>query len=133
MVGALTKLKSYLDYGTFQPIQIASIVALNEAADYPKTVNAIYESRRDSLVDGLNRIGWTVCQAGRHHVRLGASARAVPGNGLARVRQVPGDRRGRGDLTRGWFRDWWGGLTSASRSSRTSSASPRPSATSGGL
>jgi len=60
VVGALTKLKSYLDYGTFQPIQIASIVTLNEAADYPKTVNAIYESRRDALVEGLNRIGWTV-------------------------------------------------------------------------
>ncbi len=60
VVGALTKLKSYLDYGTFQPIQIASIVALNEASDYPKTVNAIYESRRDALVDGLNRIGWVV-------------------------------------------------------------------------
>jgi len=60
VVGALTKLKSYLDYGTFQPIQIASIVALNEAPDYPKTVNAIYESRRDTLVDGLNRIGWAV-------------------------------------------------------------------------
>ncbi len=62
VVGALTKLKSYLDYGTFQPIQIASIVALNEAPDYPKTVNAIYESRRDTLVDGLNRIGWTVAK-----------------------------------------------------------------------
>jgi alanine-synthesizing transaminase len=60
VVGALTKLKSYLDYGTFQPIQIASIVVLNEAPDYPKTVNAIYESRRDTLVDGLNRIGWSV-------------------------------------------------------------------------
>ncbi len=58
VVGALTKLKSYLDYGTFQPIQIASIVALNEAPDYPKAVNAIYESRRDTLVDGLHRIGW---------------------------------------------------------------------------
>jgi alanine-synthesizing transaminase len=62
VVGALTKLKSYLDYGTFQPIQIASIVTLNEAADYPKTVNAIYESRRDALVEGLNRIGWTVAK-----------------------------------------------------------------------
>jgi alanine-synthesizing transaminase len=62
VVGALAKLKSYLDYGTFQPIQIASIVALNEAPDYPKTVNAIYESRRDTLVDGLNRIGWTVAK-----------------------------------------------------------------------
>jgi alanine-synthesizing transaminase len=60
VIGALTKIKSYLDYGTFQPIQIASIVALNEAPDYPKTVNAIYQSRRDTLVDGLNRIGWGV-------------------------------------------------------------------------
>jgi alanine-synthesizing transaminase len=60
VIGALAKLKSYLDYGTFQPIQIASIVALNEASDYPKTVNAIYQSRRDTLIDGLNRIGWDV-------------------------------------------------------------------------
>ena len=60
VVGALTKLKSYLDYGTFQPIQIASIVAMNEAPDYPHTVNEIYRSRRDTLVDGLYRIGWPV-------------------------------------------------------------------------
>jgi alanine-synthesizing transaminase len=58
MVAALTKLKSYLDYGTFQPIQIAAIVAMNEASDYPLEVNAIYNSRRNTLVDGLNRIGW---------------------------------------------------------------------------
>jgi alanine-synthesizing transaminase len=58
IVGALTKLKSYLDYGSFQPIQIASIVAMNEAIDYPDEVRATYESRRDHLVDGLNRIGW---------------------------------------------------------------------------
>src|SRR5207302_8573183 len=42
IVAALTKLKSYLDYGTFQPIQIAAIVAMNEAPDYPKFVNEIY-------------------------------------------------------------------------------------------
>src|ERR1700678_2355843 len=60
IVQALTKLKSYLDYGTFQPIQIAAIVAMNEAPDYPKVVNAIYQSRRDALIDGLNRIGWDV-------------------------------------------------------------------------
>ena len=58
--GALTKLKSYLDYGTFQPIQIAATVTLNEAADYPAEVNAVYESRRNALVDGLARIGWDV-------------------------------------------------------------------------
>ena len=60
IVAALTKLKSYLDYGTFQPIQIAAIVAMNEAPDYPKVVNEIYQSRRDALIDGLNRIGWEV-------------------------------------------------------------------------
>jgi alanine-synthesizing transaminase len=58
IVQALTKFKSYLDYGTFQPIQIAAIVAMNEAPDYPKELNAIYRSRRNCLCDGLNRIGW---------------------------------------------------------------------------
>jgi alanine-synthesizing transaminase len=60
LVQALTKLKSYLDYGTFQPIQIAAIVAMNEAPEYPKAVNEIYQSRRDALCDGLSRIGWEV-------------------------------------------------------------------------
>jgi len=60
IVQALTKLKSYLDYGTFQPIQIAAIVAMNEASDYPKQVNEIYWSRRDALCDGLARIGWEI-------------------------------------------------------------------------
>ena len=58
IVGALTKLKSYLDYGTFQPIQIASIVAMNEASDYPFEVREIYQGRRNALVEGLSRIGW---------------------------------------------------------------------------
>ena len=60
MVAALAKLKSYLDYGTFQPIQIASIIALNEGDDYPAEVSAIYQERRDVLVEGLNRAGWKV-------------------------------------------------------------------------
>jgi alanine-synthesizing transaminase len=60
VVAALTKLKSYLDYGTFQPIQIAAIVAMNEAPDYPKVVNETYQSRRDALCDGLGRIGWDI-------------------------------------------------------------------------
>jgi alanine-synthesizing transaminase len=60
VVGALAKLKSYLDYGTFQPIQIASIVALREAAEYPVEVNEIYLGRRDCLISGLARAGWDV-------------------------------------------------------------------------
>jgi alanine-synthesizing transaminase len=60
VVQALTKLKSYLDYGTFQPIQIASIVALREAADYPRQVCEIYRRRRDVLCSGLEQAGWHV-------------------------------------------------------------------------
>jgi alanine-synthesizing transaminase len=59
-IGALGKLKSYLDYGTFQPIQIASIIALNEGDDYVVEVNETYKRRRDTLVDGLTRMGWKV-------------------------------------------------------------------------
>ena len=60
IIRALARLKSYLDYGTFQPIQIASIVVMNEAPDYPKELCEIYQSRRDTLCDGLNRIGWKI-------------------------------------------------------------------------
>jgi alanine-synthesizing transaminase len=60
VVGALAKLKSYLDYGTFQPIQIAATVVMNDLPDYPKEANEIYRSRRDTLIDGLARIGWEI-------------------------------------------------------------------------
>ncbi|MGH9070107.1 MAG: aminotransferase class I/II-fold pyridoxal phosphate-dependent enzyme [Acidimicrobiales bacterium] len=60
IVAALAKIKSYLDYGTFQPIQIAAIVAMNEAPEYPQVVNEIYQGRRDALCDGLTRLGWNV-------------------------------------------------------------------------
>src|SRR5919199_2032265 len=62
VVGALAKLKSYLDYGTFQPIQIAATVTLDEAVDFPTEVNAIYQRRRDALCDGLERAGWPIAR-----------------------------------------------------------------------
>jgi alanine-synthesizing transaminase len=58
VVGALTKIKSYLDYGIFQPIQIASIIAMNGPQDVVKETVARYQRRRNELVNGLNRIGW---------------------------------------------------------------------------
>ena len=58
MVGALTKLKSYLDYGVFQPIQIAGIIALNECVNVPKESRETYRARRDTLCSGLRRAGW---------------------------------------------------------------------------
>jgi alanine-synthesizing transaminase len=60
VVQALAKLKSYLDYGAFQPIQIAATVTLNEDPDHPERAQAIYQSRRDALCDGLARIGWEI-------------------------------------------------------------------------
>ncbi|BAT72538.1 alanine-synthesizing transaminase [Thermosulfidibacter takaii ABI70S6] len=60
VVQALAKLKSYYDYGIFQPIQIAAIVALNGPQDCVKEIVNIYKKRRDVLCNGLNRIGWKV-------------------------------------------------------------------------
>jgi alanine-synthesizing transaminase len=60
IVGALAKIKSYLDYGIFQPLQIASIIALNGPRDCVQQVVQTYQQRRDVLVKGLNRIGWEV-------------------------------------------------------------------------
>jgi alanine-synthesizing transaminase len=60
IVGALRRIKSYLDYGIFQPIQIASIIALNGSQDCVKEVVETYRIRRDTLIRGLNRVGWPV-------------------------------------------------------------------------
>jgi alanine-synthesizing transaminase len=60
MIGALARIKSYLDYGVFQPIQIASIIALRECEEDTKKICANYQKRRDVLIDGLNRAGWPV-------------------------------------------------------------------------
>lgn len=60
VVGALARLKSYLDYGSFQPLQIAATVALRESRDQPAHAAAIYEGRRNALCDGLARVGWDV-------------------------------------------------------------------------
>jgi alanine-synthesizing transaminase len=60
MIAALARIKSYLDYGVFQPIQIASIIALRECEAETAKICALYQKRRDALVNGLNRAGWHV-------------------------------------------------------------------------
>ncbi len=59
-IGALQRIKSYLDYGIFQPIQIASIIALNGPQDCVEEIRQTYKQRRDTLVTGLNRAGWPI-------------------------------------------------------------------------
>jgi alanine-synthesizing transaminase len=60
MIAALARIKSYLDYGVFQPIQVASIIAIRECEAETKKICALYKKRRDVLVEGLCRAGWPV-------------------------------------------------------------------------
>ncbi len=60
LVAALARIKSYLDYGTFTPIQVAAIAALEGPQDVVREIRDMYQSRRDVLCDGLNNIGWQV-------------------------------------------------------------------------
>jgi alanine-synthesizing transaminase len=60
LVAALARMKSYLDYGTFTPIQVAAITALEGPQDCVKEISEMYRSRRDVLCEGLNALGWPV-------------------------------------------------------------------------
>ncbi|MBP7242593.1 aminotransferase class I/II-fold pyridoxal phosphate-dependent enzyme, partial [Amaricoccus sp.] len=60
LVGALTRIKSYLDYGAFTPVQVAAATALNGPDDCIREIRAIYKSRRDVLVDAMGRSGWAI-------------------------------------------------------------------------
>ena len=60
MLAALARLKSYLDYGSFQPIQIAAIIALNEDQGCVREIVEVYRKRRDTLINGLKRVGWEI-------------------------------------------------------------------------
>ena len=60
LIGALTRMKSYLDYGAFTPIQVAATAALNGPQDCVVEMRALYRERRDVLVNGLNAAGWEV-------------------------------------------------------------------------
>jgi len=60
IIAALRRIKSYLDYGIFQPIQIASIIALNGSQDCVEEIRKTYKERRDALISGLSRVGWNI-------------------------------------------------------------------------
>lgn len=60
LISALARVKSYLDYGAFTPIQVAAAAALNGPQDCVDEIRAIYQERRDCLVDSLNRAGWSI-------------------------------------------------------------------------
>jgi alanine-synthesizing transaminase len=60
LIAALARIKSYLDYGTFTPIQVAAIAALDGPQDCVREIRDMYQSRRDTLCEGLNNLGWEV-------------------------------------------------------------------------
>jgi len=58
IVGALAKIKSYLDYDTFQPLQIAACAAMNGPQECVEEIRQMYQARRDVLIDGMHKMGW---------------------------------------------------------------------------
>ncbi|OGP23708.1 MAG: alanine transaminase [Deltaproteobacteria bacterium GWB2_55_19] len=60
LIAALTRMKSYLDYGMFQPIQIASVIALNGPQDCVTEICKTYESRRNALIESFGKAGWEI-------------------------------------------------------------------------
>ena len=60
LIQALTKIKSYLDYGAFTPVQVASIAALNGPQECVNEIRSVYKKRRDILVEGFSRVGWNI-------------------------------------------------------------------------
>jgi alanine-synthesizing transaminase len=60
VVAALRRIKSYLDYGIFQPIQIAAIIALKGPQQCVEDIRQVYKERRDALTAGLERVGWNI-------------------------------------------------------------------------
>ena len=60
LISALTRIKSYLDYGAFTPIQVASVAALNSDQDVIDDIRNIYKERRDILIDSFSNAGWDI-------------------------------------------------------------------------
>ena len=60
LIAALARIKSYLDYGAFTPIQVAATAALNGPQSYIEDIRKTYKSRRDVLIDSMNRSGWVI-------------------------------------------------------------------------
>ena len=82
MLAALARLKSYLDYGVFQPIQIAGIIALNEDQDCVHETVEEYRKRRDTLIHGLKRVGWEIEKPKGNDVRVGRDSKTFQKDGF---------------------------------------------------
>ena len=89
LIGALARVKSYLDYGAFTPIQAAAVAALNGPQDIVEANRKLYKARRDCLVESFGRAGWEIPPPDGEHVRLGAD----PGSRSARLGSMEFSKR----------------------------------------
>ena len=109
LIAALARVKSYLDYGAFTPIQVAAAAALNGPQDCIAEMRAIYKRRRDVLVDSFGRAGWTIPAPRASMFAWAPIPEQFRAARLARVLQAAdreGRRRGRAGhrLRRAWRR-----------------------------
>ncbi len=97
IIAALARVKSYLDYGAFTPIQVAATAALNGPDDCIREMRDTYRKRRDALVESFGRAGWEIPPPRGLDVRLGAAAGGLPRRRQHAVRDPDGrEVRGRG-------------------------------------
>jgi alanine-synthesizing transaminase len=60
LISALARIKSYLDYGAFTPIQVAAATALNSSQEHVSNIRKVYKNRRDVLIESMKRVGWDI-------------------------------------------------------------------------
>ena len=87
LVSALSRIKSYVDYGLFTPIQVAAIAALEGPQDCVREICQMYQERRDVLCDGLNAMGWPVTKPSATMFVVGTASGSLRGPGVARIQQ----------------------------------------------
>ena len=131
IIAALARVKSYLDYGAFTPIQVAATAALNGPDDCIHEMRATYRRRRDALVELVRPCRLAGAAAAGLDVRLGADSRTVPAARQRRVLHPAGREGRRRGVARGRLRRKRRRPCPHRAWSRTSSASARPPATSG--
>ena len=130
LIAALSRVKSYLDYGAFTPIQVAATAALNGPQECIDEIRARYKARRDVLVEGLHQAGWDIPSPAGHDVRLGAAAGGVSRDRQPRLLEAAAWSTPMSPSRPAAASANMARAMSASRSSRTGSACGRPSATS---
>ena len=133
LIAALTRVKSYLDYGAFTPIQAAACAALNGPQDIVEKNRELYHKRRDVLVEAFGRAGWDIPPPRASDVRLGPATACARASGQPRIFQAIADRRRRSRSPRVSAMARMAKAMSASRWSKTNTACGRPRATSNAI